>query len=162
MAGVLMMPGYRPPETWRQRDDEPEDCYLAFLSWLMAKNKSGRAQPPPQLAAAYDWVSRAADYDSAVETPQSADATIAGTIDNMIKLAFLESRKYLRSSELSPMPVLSAREWTTLVAFLKDAHLTFRDLLGAHQEVDLNALSEDQVAALADAVKTLDGLGFVG
>lgn len=137
-------------DAWEQRQDEPDDAYLAFMQWLVA---DPRPMPGTRMASLYDWGGRARAFDRKGNV-RSTSESMKRSLRALVTIADLETDKLLKRVEATDAECLDVREKLAVHAFLQGMS-NLNDMISDKNEIDLSKLSNEDLEKIRDARKRL-------
>lgn len=168
IAGVRALPVVAAlGEPWQRQPNETPDEFAAFVTWL--DQGADRAQPPSHLAATarkHSWAERAQAHARA-QTLARLDASGVSpeqqVVQNLTRLAQIETKKLLDQALESGMPVASLKDIVAVIKQIQELHEAGRAAgagaaAGATAAEMAKVLTEDELRAVISANKKMKDL----
>lgn len=151
-------------EVWQQRDDEPDEAYAAFMTWLAVDPAERPAPPAPPAPAAdwarrFDWAERALTYErasamAAAESGPTPTSPEHQVVSNLTRMVQIETGKLLKQSAGTAAPVVALKDLISTVGLIKElqaAGLAAERAANGAAGVDLSSLSQDEKRTMLEA-----------
>jgi hypothetical protein len=133
-------------QLWEQRTGETDAEYWGFIDWV--EKGVSRGAPPAAMQAtaqAWEWAQRASAFDRAQQLAPDQATSTAKILDNLVRVAEIESTKLVQQCSTEPHAVASLKDIVGAVHLLREIQLKTVGADGAGGREDLSKFTVEEL-----------------